>query len=476
MRLLPILVLVCLLGGYGSALAFGHNDTLSGKELYDLKKATINSTFNAYRVADSFSKAGDSINAGKFLMLTDPYYLMYRGQTPDGLMGLLSNHFKLTVQVKEGYVKSFTKVYNSKKTEPYIQFKRMAEEVTRLRDEREQCMESDCYWSLTSQIAYTDSIHSAYLNKYILKNGWPTIANGSLYAGVVAMHDSVHFKEYTPILTDAVMKGQLTIDALKSFVYWRHWESAYVKWCMWRFYKCKFRIFEITEVLNDSLPANLKEIEDFASSVCADSVLFYYDNHDVDPYDRWWEKNRYHFHYKDEVFIRLVVDLSKYVCSTNTRMRYCFQNGLWSIGFMPSELKKPKVKMFVLYDSRSKQTYSFNKIITDKKLVTHAIHFDVNSSIIKPESMGFVQELAAWLRQNPTVNLEIDGHTDNDGDAAANMKLSQERADEVKQQLVMQGVGAVRLTSKGFGASKPVKDNATPEGKAENRRVEFIRQ
>jgi outer membrane protein OmpA-like peptidoglycan-associated protein len=73
------------------------------------------------------------------------------------------------------------------------------------------------------------------------------------------------------------------------------------------------------------------------------------------------------------------------------------------------------------------------------------------------------------------VKLEIGGHTDSDGDAAKNVALSQSRADAVKKILVDQGIDAARLTTKGYGSTKPVDVNTTPEGKANNRRVEFTK-
>ncbi len=120
--------------------------------------------------------------------------------------------------------------------------------------------------------------------------------------------------------------------------------------------------------------------------------------------------------------------------------------------------------------------YDFSRLFSADKFTTHAIHFDVKQSTIRPESMLFIRKLANWLKQNPTVRMEINGHTDNDGDAAANMKLSQERADAVKNQLVEYGINALRLTTKGYGATIPIQPNTTPEGKADNRRVEFIKR
>ena len=118
--------------------------------------------------------------------------------------------------------------------------------------------------------------------------------------------------------------------------------------------------------------------------------------------------------------------------------------------------------------------YEFERLATEKKLVTHAINFDVAKSTVKPESMEFIQQLALYLTDHPTLKLEIDGHSDNDGTVAANKKLSQARATEVKRQLLLARVNANRLSVKGFGSSKPLKPGNSSEAKSENRRVEFI--
>lgn len=106
-------------------------------------------------------------------------------------------------------------------------------------------------------------------------------------------------------------------------------------------------------------------------------------------------------------------------------------------------------------------------------LITHGIKFDVNKFYLKAESMGVLNQVADFLKKNPLVKLEIGGHTDSDGDDNANLILSQLRADAVKSQLVKMGISESKLTTKGYGETKPLAANTTGEGKAANRRVEF---
>lgn len=117
-----------------------------------------------------------------------------------------------------------------------------------------------------------------------------------------------------------------------------------------------------------------------------------------------------------------------------------------------------------------------SKLITEGKLVTYGITFDVNKADIKPESHGTLRDIATVLQENPGVRVKIVGHTDSDGDDKLNLDLSKRRAESVKSALSGQfGIDASRLETEGAGESKPVAANDTPENKAKNRRVELIK-
>ncbi len=118
-----------------------------------------------------------------------------------------------------------------------------------------------------------------------------------------------------------------------------------------------------------------------------------------------------------------------------------------------------------------------HKLIDEGKFSTTGILFEVNSYVILPESIGVLNEIAGVLTKHPELKISIIGHTDSDGNDLANLELSKKRAAEVKQALVNHfNIDAVRIGSDGAGESQPTSDNNTKEGKANNRRVEFIKR
>lgn len=118
-----------------------------------------------------------------------------------------------------------------------------------------------------------------------------------------------------------------------------------------------------------------------------------------------------------------------------------------------------------------------HKLLNEGRFSTTGILFHVNSYTVLPESHAVLNEIAAVLTKNPELKIKIIGHTDSDGNEAANLELSKQRAAAVKQMLTDQfRIDASRMESDGAGELRPVSDNSTKEGKANNRRVEFIKQ
>ena len=116
------------------------------------------------------------------------------------------------------------------------------------------------------------------------------------------------------------------------------------------------------------------------------------------------------------------------------------------------------------------------QLMEDGKAVTNDILFDVNSDVIKTTSYAVINPFGDALKTNPSLQIRITGHTDSDGNAAANMDLSKRRAAAVKRYLVSNySIADGRIQTDGMGASQPVSDNRTASGKAMNRRVEFVK-
>ena len=118
----------------------------------------------------------------------------------------------------------------------------------------------------------------------------------------------------------------------------------------------------------------------------------------------------------------------------------------------------------------------FQALSASGRVATHGILFDVGSDHIRPESKPTLDEIGGMLGEHPDLRLTIEGHTDNSGGDAANLALSQRRAESVRQYLVDHyHVDAARLQAKGFGSTRPAAPNTTAEGRQINRRVELVR-
>jgi len=124
------------------------------------------------------------------------------------------------------------------------------------------------------------------------------------------------------------------------------------------------------------------------------------------------------------------------------------------------------------YQEIEKDIY-LKKVEVGKEIVLKNIFFDFNKSTLRPESKNELENLVQLMKENPTLKIEISGHTDNVGSAAYNKTLSQARAKAVVDYLIAAGISSDRMTSVGYGFDKPIASNDTDEGRQLNRRTEF---
>jgi outer membrane protein OmpA-like peptidoglycan-associated protein len=168
---------------------------------------------------------------------------------------------------------------------------------------------------------------------------------------------------------------------------------------------------------------------------------------------------------------------------------YCNEEKIWDLPkALATSVELNALVFFLQYAEPTSQYYignlrlavgapdTRNKLLSQGKWITHGILFDVNSATIKAESYGTLKEIANVLKENAEVKVKIVGHTDSDGDEKKNLDLSKRRAASVKDILVKEfGIEETRLQTDGMGEAKPIDKNDNPIGKANNRRVEFIK-
>ena len=171
--------------------------------------------------------------------------------------------------------------------------------------------------------------------------------------------------------------------------------------------------------------------------------------------------------------------------SFNKRAWKVYLNGT-RVANVPNVLAPPGWLLFEL-DNGNGDTYITNlriakgavplydRMMSEGKFVTYGITFDVGKATIKPESMGEINRIVQLMNENPTLKFSVEGHTDSTGNAASNQTLSEQRSQAIVAKLVELGIAQDRLTAVGKGQNSPIADNTTDEGRAKNRRVEFVK-
>lgn len=440
-------------------------DTLTDEQRKAVSIAYRNSCFGQLILTDSCSRAGDSVGAGEHLMRVNPYYLMAEPLTPASIDSFITTHYRVPDVVRRRYTDSFSKVYNSPRSKAYQMFEKMYAEDQAIRHKLDSCTDSLSCSVASEQMLFTDSMHFVGLLGYVHRYGWPSIANGSIYASIIALHDHRHHKLYRPVVLQGTLDGIIERQILDLLYFWVKSEGLYITLS-----KHKYVVFDVTDVLKYKMPACLPEVKKVIAAHCP--VNWYWNIE--------WEKNmserdalvEFRLGFFGKILTASVQEMVQDNCFWDTHHHLTALEGLWSETWEFTGNDTSKMLLYLTYGDEIKYN-DLDILFADSAFTTHAIYFDNNKADIKPESYVFLNELTQWLKSKPGIRIEISGHTDNVGSAPTNQKLSQDRANEVKKYLVAEGIDATRLSAKGFGDRQPMEPNTTEQGRAQNRRVEL---
>lgn len=174
--------------------------------------------------------------------------------------------------------------------------------------------------------------------------------------------------------------------------------------------------------------------------------------------------------------------------SFNKRAFKYYVNGVRMIN-LPNVMRPTRLKLRSISNCEEKDRFYvknirlakgavplYDRLASEGKIVTYAITFETGKADLKPESMVEINRIAKLMKENPGLEFEVQGHCDATGSDRVNDPLSQKRAEAIVAALVEQDIAAARLTPVGKGSHAPIASNATDEGRAKNRRVEFVKK
>lgn len=249
-------------------------DTVRSEELPALNEGYKNSSITYFQRANSYSQMKDSAKAGKYLLMVDPYYLLWEwrnSERPDSFIV----KWNLPPEIAEEVIRSYDSARMAEKSAYYIEFERMAEEDQVVRKRLTRCADTFTCRKIRELMRHTDTLHARYLYDFVQANGWPSIAEGSMYATTLAIHDHSNHSFYMPYLKKAVMNGQADMNALMLI---NHYVKSHVSHKeMLEEIRTKRNIrFDVSELLQESMPKSLPRIQKAFSDACEQKFKFYY--------------------------------------------------------------------------------------------------------------------------------------------------------------------------------------------------------
>lgn len=341
---LTLVLIWTISNSYGQTDVDAIADTLTSVERAELRQGLRNSSFGYHRIADSFSRKGDSINAGRWFLKIDPYYLMWEYSnpaTPDTIM----NRLALTEDTKIAYREIYSSVYTGKKSDSYIDFEKMHTEDQLIRNTLDKCGDTFTCSKLLKRMHLTDSMHFEYLYDYVKKNGWPTIANGSLHACIIAIHDHKRHEYYAPLLKKAIANGQAPMEPLGLILFWKEKGKVNTHFKEYLDTSRKFS-YDISSILDYVLPSNLSEIKKIVKKYCP--VKYYVVYESSDP--KAFEKRTFSYGKQREVCLKLLNELRE-SCHTGKSPKEWYKD-TGEIHYIPTDRKKERAMLYVVYQEK----------------------------------------------------------------------------------------------------------------------------
>jgi outer membrane protein OmpA-like peptidoglycan-associated protein len=463
------LLLSCAISAHGQKNAA--TATFTKAEWQILYTAYRNSTFINYYLVDSFSRLGDSIKASEALLRVSPYHLLStREVTPADIEAALQTK-AVTSEARKKFVTQFTKAYNAPKSALYTQFKTMHDEDQLIRQQKASCIINNNCKALRRAMHFSDSLRAATFYKHVKKYGWPTLEDGSLYACVLAIHDHEHHNYYDSILYKAVVDGKVPLEPLLLVESWKRTSMDIDKLTKLLREKesVKIQIADLGDFkgLNDSTKSQIKEA---LKRLCPVQYYFTVETDSADKSDDWFDKHLHSFPLQSEdimlITMRHIIANTCYTDGKHSdqdkRRDYL---GLWE-ALNANKSDNEGVYVYLVSDKPRDTSVIVNKI-TD----TFTVYFNIDESMLDVRQQIALQSIMADSLL-VTDTLKIVGLADNTGEDKNNKKLSEQRAKNIRDYLVGNGIPQSHVIEyRGLGAViRPTKGMDV----AEDRRVDII--
>jgi hypothetical protein len=289
------------------------------------KSLLKHTSFTYFNLADSCTKAGDTIDASRYFLQISPYYFLWYGTKP-GTIDTLFSQFALTLQAKDSFLRMFTDTFSSPHSATYKKLEAMFEEDRSIRIRLMNCGDSFTCAKLETRMMASDSQHFEFLHHYVVKNGWPSLRDGSLFAQLIALHNHQQHRFYASILKEAVRRGDVSpeiYNMVLNYIFEPKGGFASL------FEVPSKVVIDISKALNFEMPDStaLKKIAAEAKKHCPIKwIVFVYGSKDPKKdAEKWFNENSYRFLKEDRMDIMQEIKLWVHKDCACTKEGYMWQ-------------------------------------------------------------------------------------------------------------------------------------------------------